>query len=167
MSQSMTEGTITALDVFNNEHQVSIADLTWRPAVYGIVVEGDKLLMIRQFKTKFDLPGGGVDIGEGLEDAVVRETKEETGIDVEVVRLAGVKSSIFFSESPSRGTQSAYHSILLYYVCRKVGGEISTEGFNEDEKHYAEIAEWVPVSKLDDLDMPSTVDCKDIIRSCF
>jgi ADP-ribose pyrophosphatase YjhB (NUDIX family) len=167
MSQATTDDTITALDVFGKEHQVAVASLTWRPSVYAIVIEDNKLLVSRQFKTKFDLPGGGVDLGEGVEEAVVRETKEETGIDVEVIKLAGVKTSIFFSESPSRGTQDAYHSILLYYVCKKVGGELSTDGFDEDEKQYAEVAEWVSLDKLDELELASTVDYRDIIRSCF
>jgi len=164
----MAAGTITALDVFSKQHQVAVKDLTWRPAVYGIVIEDGKLLMPKQFKTKFDLPGGGVDIGEDLEKAVVREVKEETGIDVEVVRLASVKSSIFIdTHSPGKAyRKKAYHSVLIYYVCRKIGGELSTDGFDEEEQHYAELAEWVPLSKLDQIDMPSTVDCKDIIRSC-
>ena len=157
---------ITALDVFGNEHQVALADLSWRPAVYGIVIENGEILMPKQFKSKYDLPGGGVDIGEDLEKAVVREVKEETGIDVEVIKLAGFKTSIFYSAHDKSGGK-AYHSLLFYFLCKKVGGELSTDGFDEEEQHYAELAEWVPIDRLDDLDMPSTVDCKDIIRSCF
>jgi len=165
----MTTGKITALDVFGKEHRVAMKDLVWRPAVYGIVIEDGKLLMPKQFKTKYDLPGGGVDIGEDLEKAVVREVKEETGIDVEVVRLAAVKSSIFI-DTHSKGEAyrgKTYHSILVYYACRKIGGELSTDGFDEQEKHYAEVAEWVPIDRLDSLDMPSTVDCKGIIKDVF
>lgn len=165
MSQAKT-GTITALDVFGKKHQVNIKDLTWRPSVYGIVIEGEKLLMPKQFKTKYDLPGGGVEIGEALTNAVVREVKEETGIDVEVVRFAGIKTSIF-CPSHDGEVKKAYHSILLYYLCRKIGGELSTDGFDAYEKRYAEIAEWVPLDKLDELDLASTVDYKDIVRSCL
>lgn len=160
----MTEATITALDAFMGEHQVPIKDLTWRPAAYGIVIEDGKLLLSRQFKTKFNLPGGGVDLGENLEAAVIREVKEETGIDVEVGKLAGIKTSIFFD---SHSSGKAFHSILLYYVCKKAGGELSTDGFDDDEKTYAEMAEWVPIDTLDSIDIAGTADYKDIIRGCF
>lgn len=156
---------ITALDVFGNEHRVDLASLTWRPSVYGIVIEDGKILMPKQFKTKYDLPGGGVEIGEALEDAVIREVKEETGIDVKVVRLIAVRSSIFTSahdDSPKN-----YHSLLFYYLCKKVGGELSIGGLDEYEKNYAEMAEWVPIEKLDKIDMPSTVDCKPIIKEAI
>jgi 8-oxo-dGTP diphosphatase len=157
---------VTALDVFGKEHQVATRDLSWRPAVYAIVIENNKVLMLRQFKTKHQLPGGGVDLGEDLEEAVVREAKEETGLDVEIIRPTGVKTSLFY-DGHSKGDDKAFHSILIYYLCKQVGGELSTEGFDEDEVEYAELAEWVPLEKLDDIELSSTVDYRDVIRSCF
>lgn len=157
---------ITALDVFGNTHDVRVADLSWRPAVYGIVIEDGKLLMPKQFKTKYNLPGGGVNLGEDLEAALIREVKEETGIDVEVLRLAGFKTSIFYAEH-DHGDKRAYHSLLFYFLCKKVGGKLSMEGFDEQEQRYAEMPEWVSLGRLDDLEMTGTVDCKDVIRSCL
>ncbi len=157
----MNANTVTALDVYGNSTEVDASSLSWRPSVYGIVFEDSKILLSPQFKGKFDLPGGGVDLGEGLEQAVVREVKEETGIDVEVVRLAGVKSSIF---AASHGENKTYHSILMYYVCRKTGGALSADGFDEYEKQYADIAQWVPIADLDSIDLASTVDCRDVVK---
>jgi 8-oxo-dGTP diphosphatase len=157
----MDQAMIAALDVFGETHKVNVNDLTWRPSVYGIVIEDDKILLSPQFKGKFDLPGGGVDLGEDLEAAVVREVKEETGIDVEVIRLVGLRNNIFIS---SHGNGRAYHSILIYYVCKKIGGEISTDGFDEDEQNYAEEAQWVPLSEFDAIELASTVNYKDIVK---
>ncbi len=157
---------VTALDIFGKKYDVSAADLTWRPAVYGIVIEDGKILMPRQFKTKYNLPGGGVELGEDLEEALVREVKEETGIDVKPVKLVGFRTSIFYA-SHDHGTKNVYHSLLFYFLCKKTGGELSIEGFDDEEKRYAEMAEWVPIGVLDDIDLTGTVDCKDIIRSCF
>jgi ADP-ribose pyrophosphatase YjhB (NUDIX family) len=41
---------------------------------------------------KYSIPGGGVEVGESISGAVIREVEEETGIDVEVIKLIGVFS---------------------------------------------------------------------------
>jgi ADP-ribose pyrophosphatase YjhB (NUDIX family) len=58
-----------------------------------VLDDNDQLLMIRRTDSgKYALPGGGQEVGETLTQAVVRETYEETGIDVEVTGLIGIYS---------------------------------------------------------------------------
>lgn len=56
----------------------------------GILIEDQKLLIVKQKvseKRSWSLPGGRVEHGETLEEAIVREVKEETGIDTSVIKL--------------------------------------------------------------------------------
>lgn len=61
----------------------------------NVVVENDKgeILMIRRTDNdNWALPGGAIDLGESVTKAAIRETKEETGIDVEITGLVGIYS---------------------------------------------------------------------------
>jgi 8-oxo-dGTP diphosphatase len=79
-----------------------------------------RVLLVRRgrppFEGRWALPGGFVENGETTEDACARETREETGLDVEVGALAGVYSR------PGRDPRG--HTVSLVYFCRPVGGEI-------------------------------------------
>src|SRR6478672_5124319 len=81
--------TVTCVDLEGKEHEIPVSALQWRPAAYGIVVHQDKILLSKQFG-RYDLPGGGLELGEKLDSGVIREVKEETGINVKNPKLIGV-----------------------------------------------------------------------------
>lgn len=58
--------------------------------------QGEKLVLIKRknppYKDMFALPGGFVDIGETVEEAAIREAKEETGLDIDIIKSLGVYS---------------------------------------------------------------------------
>ncbi len=90
-----------------------------RVAVDAVLIHRGKLVLVRRgrppFLGRYALPGGGVDFGERLEDAVEREVLEETGLDAEVVRLLGVYGD------PGRDPRG--HTISVAYVLRSIRGE--------------------------------------------
>jgi len=75
-----------------------------RPRACAAIVHDDKILMVchqTPSRTYWTFPGGGVNEGEPFEQTVVREVKEETGLDVQVVRL-------LFEEEYEFGTSYCY-----------------------------------------------------------
>lgn len=94
------------------------------PGVGAIVVEGGKVLLVERGKEPqkgfWSLPGGAVETGELLEDALRRELREETGLEVDILHLVEVFERIM----PDEQGRTEYHYILLDYVCRPIGGTL-------------------------------------------
>lgn len=84
-------------------------------AVFGIITDeqGRVLLCHRRDYDLWNLPGGGVEVGENPWDAMIREIKEETGLDATPVHLTGVYSK------PNK------NEIVLSFACQVTGGEIT------------------------------------------
>lgn len=93
-----------------------------RPAITvdGILIEGEKILLVKRkkepFKGYYALPGGFVEYGERVEEAIVREMKEETSLDVEPIRLVGVYSD------PQRDPRG--HTITVAFLLKRKSGKI-------------------------------------------
>ena len=82
------------------------------------------LLVKRRFEPlagQWSLPGGAVDVGETLQASVIRETLEETGLEVEV----GPVIEVFDRIMHDAGGRVQYHYVLVDYVCRPVGGTLA------------------------------------------
>ena len=99
-----------------------------RPFVgVGAVIVGDGaqvLLVKRRFEPaagQWSLPGGAVDVGETLEACVIREMREETGLDVEVGPVIEVFDRIMHDAEG----RVQYHYVLVDYVCRPIGGTLA------------------------------------------
>ncbi len=99
-----------------------------------IIYEGKIVLIKRKnppFKDRFALPGGFVEVGERVEEAVAREAKEETGLYIGLIKLQGVYSD------PSRDPRG--HTVSICYLAKgrgklKAGSdakEIGLFGLNE------------------------------------
>lgn len=77
----------------------------------------DRMLMTRLVKRGWDIPGGHIEPGESPEQAVIRETIEETQVIVEPVELVGVQELEVFGSLPRDGWTTPL-STQLFYLCR-------------------------------------------------
>ena len=118
-------------------------ELVLRPAAYGIIVNEGKVLLMKMHHTgKHHPPGGGIGVGEKAEEALRREIREETGIEVEIERFARFEE-LFFYYDPS---ETAYHGLHFYYVCRPKTLELLDDALVEDDA--AGKPRWVKIDEL-------------------
>ena len=151
---------ITIHDTNGKEFEVDTDKLSWRPSVYGVLIENDSVSLSKQFDG-YDFPGGGVNLDETLQEACAREVLEETGIFVEVLEPIYCSTSFFNPSHSAKHKNEYWNCPLIYFFVKKVGGEISKDGFDEEEKEYADIAEWVSLDKADQIKYINSVDLVD------
>jgi 8-oxo-dGTP pyrophosphatase MutT (NUDIX family) len=126
------------------------------------VIKDHKILLVPQWDG-FDFPGGGMEIHETLEEALVREVWEETGYKVKPNQLVGCFDS--FWKHPVSGKY--VHTILIYHLCDVVSGEISMENLTDFEKEFGGKAEWVSLNELSNITFRNSVDSKRLIETAL
>jgi len=103
----------------------------------ALIFDRGKILLVERgkepLKGYWSLPGGVLEIGETLEQGIVREVREETGLEVEPLKLLEIFERII---RDSHGAPE-YHYVLIDYICRVTGGSLRAA---DDASRVA----WVP-----------------------
>lgn len=108
--------------------------------VTGILIENEKILLVKQKvndKRNWSLPGGKLEQGETIEQGIIREMKEETGLDVEIIRL------LYLCDVSASNNTLLHISFLL----KRVAGNIELPT-NEFESNPIYDVEFIPISDL-------------------
>lgn len=147
---------ITTTDYYGKKYRADPKDMAVSIHVYGMALQDGKTQISPQFDG-YDWPGGTFKLGEDTIQTLKREFKEETGFDVEPVKLIDVETSLFHHYK--RGTD--HHSLLVFYLVRIIGGELSDAGFDEDEREYAKLAKWVSLDDLKKMRLACSIDIAD------
>lgn len=118
-------------------------------AVGGITEDEDgNILLVKTYHGGWVFPGGQVEEGENLIDALIREIKEESGIDVEVSNLIGIYSNTGKYKGYN-GVEIVPTKVMMDYICKPVGGELCTSEETSESR-------WVSKDKvLDMLEAPA------------
>ena len=99
---------------------------------------------------EWSLPGGVLECGESLREAVAREAREETGLVVETAEMLGVYERVIRGDAG----RVRYHFVLIDFLCRPVGGELLAGSDAADVRWFAR--EELPALKL-------TYDANDVV----
>lgn len=115
--------------------------------VYGILINNNKILLIKKsrgaYKGMYDLPGGGIEFGEKIEEALRREFVEEAGINLENQSFVG--HSEYFCEYLNDANKSReLHHLGLYYRVSASFDKIKSYPDGQDSLG----AEFIEIDKL-------------------
>jgi 8-oxo-dGTP diphosphatase len=119
-------------------------------SVGAVIVDGGRVLLIKRgqppLQGRWSLPGGVVEIGETLQEALAREVREETGLEIEVGPLVEVLDRIEREDD----NRIEYHYVIIDYRCLVRGGRLAC-GSDADD------ARWVSASDVASFNVTAAV----------
>lgn len=125
--------------------------------VGALILDGSRVLLVERagepLAGYWSLPGGGVETGERLEEAIVREVREETGLEV----IADSIATVFERIMPDASGRCEYHYVLIDFYCTILGGKL--EPGTDSSK-----VEWFEAGALASLRM--TEGTREVIEAC-
>jgi len=123
--------------------------------VGAVIVQDQRVLLVRRGQPpllgEWSLPGGVLECGETLHEAVAREAREETGLLVEPGEMLGVYERVIRDDE----RRVRYHYVLIDFLCRPVGGDLKAGSDAADVR-------WFTHDELPALNLAH--DANDVVR---
>ena len=132
-----------------------------RLAAYCVLLRDGKVLLALwdargthpDFEPMWTLPGGGVELGESIEEGAVREVAEETGYEVRVAGLLGVDTGLVPAERRLHSTDRPMRTVAVFYAAEVVSGDLTHELNGSTSQ-----AAWFPLEEVAALRRSGRVD---------
>jgi nucleoside triphosphatase len=114
------------------------------PTVGAIIFNPDNKVLLcksKKWGDKYVFPGGHIELGEKMEDALVREVKEETGLDISDIQLISLQEAVY-----SDTFEAQKHFIFIDFLCKTNSDEVI---LNDEAEEF----EWVPLEEIESYDL--------------
>ena len=135
-----------------------------RLAAYALIVDDQDRVLLASWnegaEPQWTMPGGGVELEETPAEGAIRELREETGYDVELLQVLGVDTLVVPAEHRIEPPGRPMKSVRVVYDARIVGGELRHEVDGTTDE-----ARWIPLSEVSSLPRVSLVDAALALRS--
>jgi 8-oxo-dGTP diphosphatase len=126
--------------------------------VGAVIIDAGRVLLVKRGHApllgEWSIPGGLLEVGETVRQAVVREAQEETSLTVETGELLGVYDRLL----PDGDGRTLYPYVLIDFLCRRLSGEALASGDADD-------ARWFTREEAEKLPLPE--DTTQVIRMGF
>ena len=117
-----------------------------------IVIDSGKLVLVKRGVEpalgKWSFPGGAVELGENVRDAVIRETKEEIGLDVYITKDTPIDAYDILTLDKEGLLK--FHFVLLHFLAKVKNGVLKPASDVTDAK-------WVPFEEVENYDLATSV----------
>lgn len=121
--------------------------------VGAVVIDGDRVVLVQRaqppLQGEWSLPGGVVEVGETLEEAIAREVLEETGLVVDVGAAVEVLDRIHRGDD----NRVEYHYVVIDYLCTPRDGALASSSDAADARwvHESDVALFRPTRKVQEV----------------
>jgi nucleoside triphosphatase len=144
---------ISCKNNFGEMVSVPLEKFYFRPSVYGIILNQGKIVTMRnKSNNKIWFPGGGMEIGEKMEDALKREVKEETGLEITMDKLLLFKENFFYYQP----FDNAYHAFLFFFLCKTENSDLIDDNLVDD--HESKTPRWTDIKEIKKEDISDLSD---------
>ncbi|WP_236793888.1 NUDIX hydrolase [Amycolatopsis sp. GM8] len=139
---------MTRTDYFNDPNAPAANSIGVAVSAFTLNERGELLMIRRTDNDLYALPGGGLELGETLSEALVREVQEETGVTVKVIELIGAYSNprhvIAYDDGEVR------QEFSLCFRAQPVSGDLRTSSESKE-------VHWVPRDAIADLNVHPSI----------
>lgn len=132
------------LQICDDEKVLEYKKSNERIAVRGVIIRGEKILLVKSNKGDYKFPGGGVNKGESHNQALIREVVEETGYKIDsILGLVGEVKEVSKNKVEN---ECAFIMYSYYYKC-VVMDEVTQQKLDDYEQKLGFVGEWVDIKE--------------------